>query len=147
MGEAKRRSKQGQVFEEALRRRIAAGEFGERGSGLRCLLVADKSAGARDALRRLRDMPEFAWLAPALVAEEAQMWEASALFPYLLAAGDRQAGTSRVWLAADLPRLTGGVLAQAADFMAPGCYGVLVLADASVGDQVQASLSGTAAPG
>lgn len=146
MGEAKRRNKQGQVFEDALRRRLAAGEFGTDGA-LRCMVVVDKSAGARDTLRRLRDMPEFAWLAPALVAEEAQMWEASALFPYLLAAGDRQAGTSRVWLAADLPRLTGGVLAQAADFMAPGGYGVLVLADASVGDQVQASLSGTAAPG
>lgn len=146
MGEAKRRSKQGQVFEDALRQRLAAGEFGS-GGALRCIVVVDKSAGARDTLRRLRDMPEFAWLVPALVAEEAQMWEASTLFPYLLAAGDRQAGTSRVWLAADLPRLTGGVLAQAAGFLAPASYGVLVLAEASVGDQVQRSLSGAAATG
>lgn len=141
MGEAKRRSKQGQVFEEALRRRIAAGEFGERGSGLRCLLVADKSAGARDALRRLRDMPEFAWLAAALSAEEAQMWEASALFAYLVAAGDRQAGSARVWLAADLARLTGATLGEAARFVNGEGFGVLVLAEAAVGERVQAALS------
>lgn len=145
MGEAKRRSKQGQVFEDALRQRLAAGEFGT-GGALRCIVVVDKSAGARDTLRRLRDMPEFAWLAPVLAAEEAQMWEASTLFPYLVAAGDRQAGTARVWLAADLPRLT-GVLAQAADFIAPAGHGVLMLADPSVGEQVRSGLPGAAAQG
>lgn len=141
MGEAKRRSKQGHVFEEALRRRIADGEFGESGSGLRCLVVADKSAGARDALRRLREMPEFAWLAPVFAAEEARMWEASALFPYLVAAGDRRAGSARIWLAADLDRLTGGTLGDAARFVNGEGFGVLVLAEAAVGDQVQAALS------
>lgn len=140
MGEAKRRSKQGQVFEEALRRRIAAGEFGA-GPALCCVLVADKSAGARDALRRLREMAEFAWLAPVLAAEEAQMWDASALFPYLVAAGDRHAGSARAWLAADLDRLTGATLADAARFLHGEGFGVLVLAEDAVGARVQAALS------
>lgn len=139
MGEAKRRKQQGQVFEEAVRQRLAGGEFGS-GGALRCLLVVDKSAGARDALRRLRAMPEFAWLAPALSAEEARLWEASALFPYLVAAGDRQAGTARAWVAANPQRLAGTTLPEAARLLGGSGYGVLVLAEAAVADRVQAAL-------
>lgn len=111
MGEAKRRNQQGRQVVEAVRRRVAAGEFGPRSDAY--VLVLDRSPAARELLGLLAAGSVLANLAPLADAEPLRLWEASALFRYALLCGGGGTAERRSLLAVDLSRLIGEALPKA----------------------------------
>ncbi|WKB53114.1 hypothetical protein [Eleftheria terrae] len=143
MGEAKRKGQQLKVIEDSLRRRVAAGDFGGAGRTEHYCLVLDKSPRGRELLLALKRMPEFAGLQPVFEAEPYRLWEASALFEYLVLCGGSGTPHQRTLLAADTARLVGEVLPRALrQVRAGGVAAGLVL---GVADEVAKGLEGAAA--
>lgn len=142
VGEAKRRAQHGLQRAAALRQRIDAGAFGPA-AARRCVLVIDKAAPqAREALDALRAAADALGLAAALEGEAFRVWEASALFRYVVLVGGGAAPAAEVLLAADLRRLVGSALPQAAARFAAGTPrpGLSVEVDAAGRDELDAAL-------
>lgn len=114
MGEGKRRKQQGRQFADALRERIAAGEFGPAGGARQgYLLVVDKSQRGKDALLALRTVGELDGLQPLLDGDALRLWEASALFRYAVLCGGTGSADRRTLMAPDLDKLLHDALPKA----------------------------------
>lgn len=145
MGEAKRRNAQAKQVGEGLKRRIAAGEFGPAGRASSYCCVLDKSARGRDMLATLRAMGGFEGLQPLLENEAFQFWEASPLFRFIVLCGGEARPVERIFVAADLERLSGEVLPRVRRrFAAPGApFGAVVAVADEVQDAVHKAVAGT----
>jgi hypothetical protein len=111
MGEAKRRNQLGRQAADAIRRRVAAGEFGPNADAY--VLVLDRSPAVRELLGLLAADGVLAKLAPLTEAEPLRLWEASTLFRYALLCGGQGSAERRSLLAVDLGRLIGEALPRA----------------------------------
>ena len=131
MGEAKRRTQQGQQAGEQLRQRIAAGEFGAPGRVERLCLVVDHSPAGRDLIALLRTLPEFTVLQAALVGEELQLWDSVPLFAF--AGITVKDGQARAWLATDEDKL----LNEALPRELRGAVGLLAGVDPALRERVE----------
>lgn len=119
MGEAKRRHAQGQRFAAELARHLQAGGFGAAGAE-RYLIVLDKSPSGREALAALRASLGPAGLAALLAAEPCRLWEASALFEFIVLRSGSGTPEARSLLAAASERLLHEALPRACRELAGG---------------------------
>jgi hypothetical protein len=142
MGEAKRRNAQGRQLAEGLSRRLRAGEFGPPGAAGRYLIVLDKSPNGRDTLAALRTRPELEGLPILLEAEPLRLWEASALFGFLVLIGGEGKPEQRSFLAADADRLVQNALPRARLRLkaSDGPVGEVCGVDGSVRGAIEAAL-------
>ncbi|MBA3591014.1 hypothetical protein [Methylibium sp.] len=113
MGEAKRRQAQGQQLAGELGRRVRAGEFGAAGAARRYLIVLDKSPNGRETLAALRSTAGLEGLPILFEAEPFRLWEASALFEFLVLVGANGTPEQRSLVAAGAERLVQDVLPRA----------------------------------
>ncbi|MBA3596261.1 MAG: hypothetical protein H0W40_02650 [Methylibium sp.] len=125
MGEAKRRQAQGQQLAGELGRRLRAGEFGPVGTARLYLIVLDKSPNGRETLATLRSTAGLEGLPALFDAEPFRLWEASALFEFLVLIGGDGTPEQRSLVAAGVERLVQDVL--------PRAWRRLGAADGSVG--------------
>ncbi|HSV68699.1 MAG TPA: hypothetical protein VLI72_01195 [Methylibium sp.] len=123
MGEAKRRGQQARQAGDALRARIAAGDFGSDRPATGWLVVLDRSPRGLELLRVLAGLSEFEGLRTMLVGEAARLWDVSPLFPYLVLRGGPGSPAQRTALAASLERLTGDALPKAVRALAGERWG------------------------
>lgn len=123
MGEAKRRGQQARQTGDALRARMAAGEFGNERPATGWLIVLDRSPRGLELLRVLATISEFEGLRAMLAGEAVRLWEVSPLFPYLVLRGGPGSPVQRVALAASLERLCAETLPKALRALASERWG------------------------
>ncbi len=123
MGEAKRRGQQARQVGDALRARIAAGEFGAERPVTGWLFVIDRSPRGLELLRLLGTMSEFEGLRTLVAGEAVRLWEVSPLFAYLVLRGGPGSPAQRVALAANLDRLCADMLPKAVRALAAERWG------------------------
>lgn len=142
MGEAKRKNAQLKQKQDALQRRLAAGEFGP--DGARYCIVLDKSEAGRGVLLAVRALaPRFPGLAALLAAEPVQVWEASSLFRFVALVGGPGKAEERSFLGADLDRLLGDTLPRALRRAARegGSVGMVLGVDGDAEAAIQAAIA------
>lgn len=142
MGEAKRRNAEGRRLADELGRRLRAGDFGPAGAE-RYLLVLDKSAQGRELLARLRGAELLPGLHALLEAEPFRLWEASALFGFVVLTSGSGSPERRSLLASSLERLVEETLPRAWRRMAVspgGPVGLICGLEAAAQQEVEAAL-------